>query len=208
MGAQQKAGGQRNWKKCRDTMDGRPGDDENKSKQNPKTFQSQWALDAKSEFILGIYKNQRSSWSMALLWSSGFWIRFINFKSLWSRSGEDWRSANIGKNSSTTILTKNVQTWKNSIFDLGILPAWSCRGTLIWHLMNHFIIYAIYKSTIQLHNCTGAWANHKGANQEPLCISRPLVTHFRKLMKGQNNQRFQTCYLENIRTVKNLKIVP
>ena len=61
-----------------------------------------------------------------------FEIWFINFESLWRSSGWGWRSTIIGKNSSTTILTKKVPNLEKLNIRLG---DFACV-MLSWHVKN------------------------------------------------------------------------
>ena len=82
--------------------------------------QCSWALEAKSEFNLEIYRKQRSFRNIVLLLK----FRILTFESYTlDGSGEafgwGWRSTIIGKTSFTLILTKFDQNWENLKNPLG-----------------------------------------------------------------------------------------
>ena len=92
-----------------------------------------WALEAKSEFNLELYRNQRSFWNMKLLMK--FWILKFNSYTL-DCSGEALVEVggqpSSGKTSFTIMLTKFGQNLENLMIPLGIF---SCVMQA-WHVKN------------------------------------------------------------------------
>ena len=96
--------------------------------------QCSWALEAKSEFNLEMYRNQRSFWTMVVLLK----FRILKFNSCTlDGSGEAMVEAggqpSSGKTSFTIMLTKFVQNMENLRNGLGIfsclLQTWHVKRT-------------------------------------------------------------------------------
>ena len=100
-------------------------------------FSTKWALEAKSEFNLELYRHQRLFWIIAQLCM--FWTRKSVSSTLRGCRGalhEVGDSAIIGKDFSITILTKNEPKLEKLVGWLGnfscLVLAWHVKYIWIW----------------------------------------------------------------------------